>query len=352
MSEAIRIELNSTNALQLFFKEHTYSRVFILTDVNTEKYCLPIASKIFREWVKDYEVIGVPDGEDSKSLESCGIIWDNFSKLKADRKALLVNLGGGMITDLGGFAASVYKRGIDFIHLPTSLLGMIDASLGGKCGINYLSYKNQLGVFNYPKACFIFTDFLKTLNHNEIKSGFVEAIKHALIADKTYFELLKTALKQEEWWNEQIIEKSILIKSSIVEADTFENNVRKRLNFGHTVGHAIETHFLEKRKPISHGIAVAIGIICETYLSHKVNKLDYEELGEIIHFITEHYSLPSFSRQSIGEIITYMEQDKKRLENKHQMTLLASIGECSIDQEVNDDLVAESLDFYLQQLRG
>ena len=238
-----------------------YSKVAILVDENTKRDCLPKLPKI-----ENSIIIEVTSGEINKNISSCNYIWEQLSEHNFDRDSLLINLGGGVIGDMGGFAASTYKRGIDFIQVPTTLLAMVDASVGGKLGVDLNGLKNQIGVFNNPESVLILPEFLETLPENQLKSGFGEVIKHALISDKNLWqEIISIPFNEMNW--EKIIETSINIKNKIVLSDPYEKGERKKLNFGHTFGHAVETYYLEKGTPILHGEAVLMGILLELELS-------------------------------------------------------------------------------------
>ena len=248
-----------------------YSKVFVFTDSNTSEICLPV----FREMLDDFsefDLIETDPGEENKNIDFCIGIWKTLLDFEADRKCLMINLGGGVITDMGGFIASTYKRGIHFINIPTTLLAQVDASVGGKTGIDIDNVKNMVGTFTLPQAVFIETAFLKTLPECELLSGFAEMIKHGLIADKGYFEVLRNSDYKN--LDAQAIYRSVEIKNEIVTTDPHEQNLRKILNFGHTIGHAIEGYsLLNDGSPLLHGEAIAAGMICEGYLSHKLNGL-------------------------------------------------------------------------------
>ena len=320
-----------------------YSKVFVLVDENITKHCL----KFIRSFLQSPHIILIRSGEKNKTLRTCEKIWKELSKLNADRKSLLINLGGGVITDIGGFCASAFKRGIDFINISTTLLSQVDASVGGKTGIDFLGYKNQIGTFTFPKAVFIYSDFLKTLTKRELISGFAEVIKHGLIADKNYWQKIvssSSALPLKEKGDE-IIFHSIQIKNGIVAADPYENGIRKMLNFGHTIGHAIESASLKTKKPLLHGEAIAIGMICEAYLSRKILGLKSEELDEITSFIVSIFH-PKPLKISAKQLITLMKQDKKNKDAEINFTLLSSIGKAEINNSCEEDIVEEALNFF------
>ena len=341
----IQIGHDSLAVLAGFLSEKKYSSVFILVDENTKKHCLKFLRPLPLPALT--RIIQIKSSEKNKNLRTCEKIWNELSKKNADRKSLLINLGGGVITDLGGFAASTYKRGIDFINLPTTLLSQVDASVGGKTGIDLLGYKNQIGTFAFPKAVFINPDFLKTLNKREMISGFAEVIKHGLIADGKYWKAIKEipGIGGIQEIGDDIIIRSIEIKNSIVSADPYEKGIRKALNFGHTIGHAIESAALKTKKPLLHGEAIAIGMICEAYLSRKCCGLSSDALNEIVDFIKKVFH-PKKISASEGTLLKLMQQDKKNQNSELNFTLLSSIGKAEINQSCSEELIAESLKYY------
>src|SRR5690554_6762169 len=262
---------NQFDSLNKFLKERSYSKIFILTDRNTGEQCLPI---LIAGMPVDfeYDIIEVDPGEENKNIDFCIGIWKMLLDFGAERNSLLINLGGGVVTDMGGFAASTYKRGIDFIQIPTTLLSQVDASIGGKTGIDLDTVKNIIGTFTQPQAVFINVDFLKTLDKRQLVSGFAEMIKHAFIFDANYYQELKAF--DFDHPSEAMIYRSVQIKNEVVKEDPKESGLRKILNFGHTIGHAVETYSIDNDKDsLVHGEAIAIGMICEAYLSHKYNGL-------------------------------------------------------------------------------
>lgn len=313
-----------------------YSTVFVLTDSNTKLHCLPLLS------VDKFSAITIPAGEKNKNLLSLTAIWETLTIAKADRKAVLVNLGGGMVTDIGGFAAATYKRGIDFINIPTSLLAQVDAAVGAKTGIDFLQYKNQLGVFADANNTLICTDFLATLPEREYTSGIAEIIKHYLIADAAAFYDFQQNISLAT------IQKAITIKSTFVNQDPFENNIRKALNFGHTIGHAIESYYLESETPLLHGEAIAIGMIVESHLSYQIGNLTEAELTTITTLIMRIF--PYFSINKIDEenIISLCYQDKKNKDGVLFFSLLKNIGNNSINEAISTEQIINGLDYYRQ----
>ena len=348
----IVIAKNSYKAINKFLKakKGAFSKLFILVDENSLKYCYsPLVEQI--EVFKQAEIIEIESGETSKNIEVCAQIWETLSEYGADRKSIVINLGGGIISDLGGFIASTFKRGIEFINIPTTLLSQVDASIGGKVGINLNNIKNEIGVFNTPSAVFVNSDFLMTLPKREVLSGFAEILKHALIADKEYWkELKETDIFHADW--DKIIEKSIQIKNTIVLKDPTETGMRKALNFGHTIGHAIETYSLEQRnlKPLLHGECIAIGIICEAYLSVKVGKLSKEELTEITVVVLSTFKNSNPTNLEAERLLELMKHDKKNDKGAIYFTLLSSIGTVEINKIVKSDLIKQSLNYYSEQL--
>jgi len=327
-----------------FLKDKQYSQCFILVDDHTKKYCLPVFKKKVSHNLIN-KILSVKSGESSKSFDTCTRLWGELAEHDADRQALLINLGGGMITDLGGFVASTYKRGIDFINIPTTLLAMVDASIGGKTGINLNHLKNQIGTVQDAKLVLFDFDFLKTLAETEVKSGFAEILKHSLIADKIYWQQINdypSTLKNPE----SIIKRSVLLKSKIVEQDPRENGIRKHLNFGHTLGHAIESYFHKNANtPLLHGEAVAHGMILEAYLSFKTLGLSESELIEITNRIHDIFKIKKFSSHEQDEIIKLMRYDKKNKGNKVLFVLLPKIGEARTDISVDDIEIKKAFTF-------
>ena len=297
----------------------SYSKIAILIDENTKRDCLYKLPKI-----ENSLIIEIPSGEENKNISTCNFIWEKLTENQFDRNSLLINLGGGVIGDIGGFCASTYKRGIDFIQIPTTLLAMVDASFGGKLGVDFKDLKNQIGVFNNPKSVLIDPVFLKTLPEKELKSGFAEVVKHALIADQHLWSTItSTPFTNLDW--QEIITISVDIKNNIVLSDPLENGERKKLNFGHTYGHAIESYYLEKGTPILHGEAIFMGMILEIDLS----SISEEEKQEIKNFILSNFSLPFTPKKS--NILSNLVNDKKNKEGKINFSLLNKIGDGSID---------------------
>lgn len=323
-----------------------YSKIFMLVDENTLQHCTTeLITNV--ELLQDAEIIEINSGEENKTLDICYQIWRTLADYKADRNSLLVNLGGGVITDMGGFIASTYKRGIDFINVPTTLLSQIDASVGGKVGVDFEELKNMVGVFNEPQGVFINPNFLKTLDKKQMLSGYAEALKHALITDAAYWGELKNGMLSDSNNWEALITKSVNIKNEIVLADPTEKNKRKLLNFGHTIGHAIESYSLKNDGlPLLHGEAIAIGMICESYISYKNSGLSVDELEEIGATILDFYSAFPIVNSNYDELLDLMKNDKKNENAEINFSLLTKIGEASINQKADIKTIIASLDYY------
>lgn len=340
--------IHSAEELLSSIEFDNYSRLFVFCDENTHRDCWPILEVVLKKQKLSYDLHVEAAGEASKDWRVCLDIWEKLSDANADRQTLFINLGGGMITDLGAFVASVYKRGIHFIHLPTSLLAMTDAAIGGKCGIDFMHYKNQLGLFAQAESILIHPPFLKTLPTDERRSGFAEVLKHALIADGDYWMELKN-INLGDWESlAKNIEPSIQIKSKIVEADPLEKGARKKLNFGHTVGHALESYFMKNGQPIPHGYAIAAGMFVEAYLSIQYSQLLKEDFEDIAQTILQFYQALDFQQADLDEILSYIQQDKKNEGGKSRFTLLNSIAHAEVNVEVEEADVQKALMIYLQ----
>lgn len=333
--------------LNTYLESAQHSQLFILVDENTHEHCLPVFLSNLRTELP-FEIIEIEAGEEMKNIETAVQLWEILTDFRADRKSLLINLGGGVISDLGGFVASTYKRGIDFINIPTSLLAICDASVGGKTGIDLRQYKNLVGTFSEAAHTFIYTDFLKTLPENQLRSGFAEMLKHGLIADESHYNDLIRIQKLQYETVCRYIEKSVFIKKNIVEQDFEEANIRKILNFGHTIGHAIESCFLEIGKPILHGEAVAAGIICETFLSAEMNFLDDVIAKQIISGIRKYYPKLDLKQISKKTLFAYMKNDKKNNTSEIKLVLLKNIGNATFDVPISQEIIYKSIDFYIE----
>jgi 3-dehydroquinate synthase len=333
--------------LNKHLKTSNYSKIFLLVDENTNLDCVPFFLANIDADIA-YEIFEIESGEDQKNLDICLGLWEGLSEYGADRKSLLINIGGGVITDLGGFVASTFKRGISYINIPTSLLAMVDASIGGKNGIDLGHLKNQIGVINTGEMVVIDTQFLSTLPENQMRSGLAEMFKHGLIASEDYWSKLKNLSQLALDDLNGLIYESILIKKDIVEQDPNENNKRKTLNFGHTLGHAIESYFLNNSdKPeILHGEAVAIGMILASYISTKTVGLSEVKNKDIKSTLLKTFDKVIFEKSDYAPIIDLLKHDKKNEHGNINFVLLKNIGECEINCKVDNELILEAFNFY------
>ncbi|MCG9972477.1 3-dehydroquinate synthase [Christiangramia crocea] len=339
---------NAYRKLNDFLADNDPTKIFILVDGNTHEHCL---AKFMQrlESNPETEVIEIEAGEEFKNLETCEGVWNALSELEADRKSLMINLGGGVVTDLGGFVASAFKRGISFINIPTTLLAMVDASVGGKTGVDLGNLKNQIGVINQPEMVLIDTQFLSTLPQEEMRSGLAEILKHGLIASEAYWEKVSKLDELDLADLEDIIRESVDIKKNIVTRDPFEKNIRKTLNFGHTLGHAIESYCLThpEKKRLLHGEAIAAGMILETYISTQLQSFPKDKFENINQIIKGIYGQETFSEDDIVQIKDLMKFDKKNERGNINFVLLKDIGKPVIDIVVPDELIQKAFDRYL-----
>lgn len=328
-------------------KDLNASKIFVVVDSNTKQHCLPyFADRISSEFI--YVIIEFKAGEQHKNIETCMAIWNELTTNGGDRNSLIINLGGGVVTDIGGFIACTFKRGIEFINIPTSLLAMVDASVGGKNGIDLGKIKNQIGIIKPARLVLIDTYFLSTLPQEHLLSGKAEMLKHGLIdSDRYWNSIKKLNIHDQIELNERIWE-SILIKDKIVTKDPFEIRERKMLNYGHTLGHAIESFSLKNDsfKTLLHGEAVAAGMIMATFLSNQLVEFPSEKLNDITNTILESYQKLKFSRKDITEIMELLKYDKKNRSGKVMFVLLEDIGIFKVDQEVSDELIIKAFDYY------
>ena len=334
-------------ALNNHLAKSNYSKIFILVDENTHNCCLPIfMSKIEGEY--DFEIIEIEEGEINKNIATCTQVWEVLSELDADRKSAMINLGGGVVTDLGGFVASCFKRGIDFINVPTTLLSMVDASVGGKTGVDLGPLKNQVGVINQPQIVVVDTDYLNTLDQRQLNSGYAEMLKHGLITDAAYWEALKGLTGFDDL--DEYILRSVAIKNEVVQQDPTEQHLRKILNYGHTLGHAVESYFLESKEHqlLLHGEAIAVGMILEGYLSYKLTGLSKSDLEDIKATFLGRYKKVDFEQKDIDTILTLLKFDKKNSHGNVNFVLLKRIGEPAIDIKVTPELLEESFAYYAE----
>ena len=334
------------NLVPLFTKTK-FSKIAVLVDENTYHSCYPVISVL-----PVHHIIEIKSGEEQKNLNTCQHIWQKLTDFEFDRKSLLINIGGGVIGDMGGFCAATYKRGIKFVQIPTTLLSMVDASVGGKLGIDFNGFKNHIGVFEEPKGVYVYPGFLRTLDRRELRSGFAEIIKHCLIRDAVMWQEIQNISQANlndihfDWTH--LIKHSIQIKAAVVKEDPKESGLRKILNFGHTIGHAVETYFLEKdAERLLHGEAIAVGMICEAWLSFHKGHISKVELETIVHYLLTIYGKVKVHPQAISQILPLTMQDKKNSFGKVKFSLLNKVGDCGYDHEVTETEMKESLLYYV-----
>lgn len=336
----IYIGSNCFDTVNTFLSSSNYSSYFIICDENTMNACLPDLVS-FCPKLRKAAIIEIESGEAGKSIEFCTNIWQTLFESQADKQSLILNLGGGVVSDLGGFIASVYKRGIDFINIPTSLLAMVDASVGGKTGINFDGLKNAIGTITQPKAVFINPDFLKTLSGRHFKNGLAEVYKTALISDQKFWESLKTIDIENN--TEFIITKSVKLKNRIVLKDPFENGLRKILNFGHTIGHALEALWIDQ---LLHGEAIVIGMIMESHIAWQKKLISKAQLAEISDYLNAFFRPAKINDASLEAILELIKNDKKNSGNKFRFALPDRVGNCRFDVEVSEAQVKKSIEYY------
>ena len=333
--------------LNSYLSTLSFDKLFILTDTNTQRLCLPFLQE--EDFVRGAEVMNVEFGDENKNTENLCYIWRFLSDAGASRNSLLINIGGGMITDMGGFAGASFKRGIRTINIPTTLMASVDAAVGGKTGINFNGLKNEIGAFHLPLCVFIDCGFLKTLDRNNILSGYAEMIKHALISSEdTFRSIMLYDLDKDKDYTQlnEMVAESVAVKERIVKEDPKEKGIRKALNLGHTIGHAYESLSFKQKAPLLHGHAVAAGIVSELYLSHKVCQFPSKRLNQVLTYIKTYYPPFFFDCKSYETLYELMTHDKKNENGEINFTLLSDIGQVQINQKANKELIFESLDFY------
>ena len=346
MKQKVVISGNLERDLVSAISECEHDRIFVLTDETTQQLCWP-KIKNFKA-LKDSTPIIIKATDTHKNLDTLSQVWQALSNGGATRHSLMINLGGGMVTDLGGFAASTFKRGIDFINIPTTLLAMVDASVGGKTGINFGGLKNEIGVFSDSRFVIINTQFLDTLDHDNICSGYAEMLKHGLISDeRTWAELVTFDLDTPDLSQlQRMVAESIKVKERIVEADPHEHSIRKALNLGHTMGHAFESFAMRRGTPILHGYAVAYGLISELYMSARKTAFPTDRMHQTVRFIRENYDTLNITCDDYPTLIELMHHDKKNTSGIINFTLLGNVGDIRINQTANEEEIKEALDFF------
>lgn len=349
MPDNICLTRHINNELSKFLSENHFTKLAVLVDVNTKKHCYPLLSESLPG---GHTLIEIPSGENHKNLNTCQVIWEALTVQAFDRKSLLINLGGGVIGDMGGFCAATFKRGIEFINIPTTLLAQVDASIGGKLGIDFHGFKNHIGVFQNPRKVFLDPVFFETLPAEELRSGFAEIIKHCLIRDGEKFtELLNTPFHTLDFF--ELIRHSVIIKHEVVEEDPTEKGLRKILNFGHTVGHAIESYYLDlPEKRLLHGEAIAIGMICEAWLSYEKLTVTEGELAEITEYLLKIYKPVRIAESDIERIIELTNQDKKNEGEIIQSSLLQKIGRCTFNIPINHKEIENAIRYFNEAIKS
>lgn len=343
MNAPVAIGSAALPALAAYLRRPAFSQIFVLADANTARLCLPALAAALPAGC---QVIEIPAGEQYKNLDTCNLVWDALTRQQADRHALLVNVGGGVVTDLGGFCAAVYKRGLAFVQVPTTLLAQVDAGVGGKTGVDYQGFKNHLGVFQEPLAVFIAPQLLGTLDPRQLKAGYAEVLKHWLIADAGAFDHQRRLGWVNDDWT-SIIEESVALKQRIVASDPLETGPRKLLNFGHTVGHALESYLLtQPGREVLHGEAVAAGLVCESWLSVQRGLLEPEALDRIETFVLSVFDKIPFVPLETDAIAEFARQDKKNAAGVINCTLLHGVGHGVYDQPVAVADIAAALRYY------
>lgn len=329
-------------------KSNDFNSVIVLVDENTDKYCLEIF--INKSEIDNYKKIVIKSGEENKNIDTCITIWKELNSQKADRKSLIINLGGGVLTDIGGFVASTYLRGIEFINVPTTLLGMVDAAHGGKTGIDFLSLKNQIGVFSMPMDVILDSVYLKTLSKEEYLNGYAEIFKHSFLTDSS--DLNFNSLIKLDFFNDVdfIINKYSDIKNQIVKIDKYESNSRKVLNLGHTIGHALESysHLSNSLDELKHGEAIIVGLITELYISYRLNDFPLDTVGKLKEVSLKYFSRISLTDSDLKDIYDLMIFDKKNDKGSVNFVLLNKSGKPIIDQKVGNDIFIEAFAYYNQ----
>ena len=344
--QKVIISTKLENSVATAVGECERDRTFILVDETTEQLCLPLVAGF--DCVRDAQIITIGATDQNKTLDSLSHVWTELQRGGATRHSLMINLGGGMVTDLGGFAASTFKRGLNYINIPTTLLAMVDASVGGKTGINFGGLKNEIGVFSCAKSVILDTTFLKTMDHKNICSGYAEMLKHGLIANEEMLaELLNFDLDVIDYYQlSRMLADSVQVKERIVDEDPTEQGIRKALNLGHTIGHAFESYAMKSMRPILHGYAVAYGLVCELYLSCVKTGFPVDKMRQVVRFVNENYGKLPITCDDYPALLELMTHDKKNVGDTINFTLLGGVGDIRINQTATKEEICESLDFY------
>lgn len=342
LPEHIRLTQNPGEELASYLSQKKYSQVVVVTDTNTKQHCYPL----LKAHLPKHSVLETMSGEEFKNLETCTYLWQKLTDQRIDRHAVLIVVGGGVLGDMAGFCAATYKRGIDFVLVPTTLLAQADASIGGKLGIDFDSYKNHIGVFQQPALTLLHSGFLKTLPESELRSGFAEVIKHTLISDNALWNEVRSKKLNEQDW-ERLLRHSATFKYGVIEQDPKEQGLRKILNAGHTIGHALESYLLSKGKKVTHGEAVAAGLVAEAYLAFEREFISQTKLNAIASYVKDTFGKLAFKENETGVIAEYALQDKKNKGNEILCVLLKEEGSAGWDYAISLQDVKGALSFYL-----
>ena len=349
--QEVIISKNICKNLKECIEKHPHDKLFVLTDEHTRKLSLPLLMNLHE--IKEAIQITIEVEDIHKNLETLANVWTILSQQGGTRHSLMINLGGGMVTDLGGFAAATFKRGISYINIPTTLLAMVDASVGGKTGINFNGLKNEIGAFAPAEQVLIDSEFLRTLDDQNIRSGYAEMLKHGLISNTCHWsELMNFGLDQIDYAHlRELIGQSVQIKEEVVKIDPFEKGIRKALNLGHTIGHAFESFAMTSGHPVLHGYAVAWGLVCELYLAHQKSGFPIDKMRQTVQFIKDHYGRLAFNCKHYEHLYELMRHDKKNISaDEINFTLLSDIGEVKINQTASKEEIFEALDFYSETM--
>ena len=323
--------------------KRAYRPIFILCDTHTQTHCLPVLQEfISTDFVRD--TFTIPAGEENKNIQTATALWQKLSDKNVDRNAVFICLGGGVVCDMGGFIGATFKRGIETLLVPTSLIAQVDACIGGKNAVNLDGVKNQIGLFHQPDLVFTIPHFLKTLPEKEILSGFAEMLKHGLVADKPYWEKLITINDASQMTQYELIKKSILIKTTICNADFHDKGERKKLNFGHTIGHALESFAMSVGRPLTHGEAVALGMLAEATISFHKKLINEDELASITSVLRRFFPPFPIAKQDFPTILSYIQKDKKKINISLNFTLLNKIGGAVVNQQLTINEIKQGVE--------
>lgn len=342
----IYIGTDSFKALTSFIKKRGYSNYIIICDENTLSHCLPLLLSACPH-LHGAEIMELESGEAHKTLETCTQMWGALTDIRADKKSLVINLGGGVISDMGGFVASTFKRGVDFINIPTTLLAMVDASVGGKTGVDFDGIKNHIGTITNPKAVIINPLFLETLSERQLKNGYAEVIKIALMADAAFWNDLQASNTRPHFYSEALMTNAIALKNTIVTKDLHEDGLRKSLNFGHSIGHALESALLQQQKEVLHGEAIAAGMVMESWIAYQKNYLTLSEYRGICNYIHSIYPKIPINTRTANLLLNYIRHDKKNERGALCFALPKHIGNYASCSDISLENIKTAIHHYV-----